>query len=127
MQAKRTANAKVGLGRRGEELAATALTRQGYRIVERNWRCATGEVDLVARRGDRWYFFEVRTRRGDECGTPEESLVEAKRERMLQVALTYLAEHECDPYNVDWYVGLVAVEMDRAGRLLRVEVYESIE
>lgn len=115
---------RVKLGRRGEELAVAELTRCGYEIVARNWRCQVGEVDVVARRGEVWAFFEVRTRRGREFGTPEESITPAKRQRMIDVALTYLGENDLN--DVDWRVGLVAVEMDRAGRLLRVEVYESI-
>jgi putative endonuclease len=67
----------------------------------------------------------VRTRRGQEFGSPEESLTPAKRQRMVNAALTYLAEHGLE--DVDWRVGLVAVEMDAVGRLLRVEVYDSIE
>jgi len=66
----------------------------------------------------------VRTRRGQDFGTPEESVTPAKLERMVGVALTYLGEHELG--DVDWRVGLVAVEMSRAGRLLRVDVYENI-
>jgi putative endonuclease len=117
-------DARVRLGRRGEELAVAELGRCGYEVVDRNWRCQAGEVDVVTRRNETWTFFEVRTRRGREFGTPEESLTPAKQQRMIDVALTYLAEHEL--YDVDWRVGLVAVEMDRAGRLLRVEVYDSI-
>jgi putative endonuclease len=117
-------DARVRLGRRGEELAVTKLGRWGYEIVARNWRCQAGEIDVVALRGEAYHFFEVRTRRGREFGTPEESLTPAKQQRMVDVALTYLAEH--DLHDVDWRLGLVAVEMDRAGRLLRVEVYESI-
>nr|HID13969.1 YraN family protein [Anaerolineae bacterium] len=117
-------DARVRLGRRGEELAVAELTRCGYEIVARNWRCQAGEVDVVARRGEAWAFFEVRTRRGREFGTPEESLTPAKQQRMIDVALTYLAEHNLN--DVDWRVGLVAVEMDQAGQLLRVEVYGSI-
>ncbi len=117
-------DARVKLGRRGEELAVAELTRRGYEIMARNWYCQIGEVDIVARRDDVWAFFEVRTRRGREFGTPEESLTPAKQQRMIDVALTYQGEHELN--DVDWRVGLVAVEMDRAGRLLRVEVYESI-
>jgi putative endonuclease len=117
-------DARVKLGRRGEKLAVTELARCGYEIVARNWRCQVGEVDVVARRDEAWAFFEVRTRRGREFGTPEESLTPSKQQRMVDVALTYLAEHELN--DVDWRVGLVAVEMDRAGRLLRVEVYDSI-
>ncbi len=118
-------DARVRLGQRGEEMAVTTLARRGYQIVERNWRCGAGEVDAVARQGAAWYFFEVRTRRGREFGTPEESLTPAKQQRMADVALTYLAEH--DLYDVDWRLGLVAVEMDRAGRLLRIEVYDNID
>ncbi|MFQ6101753.1 MAG: YraN family protein [Anaerolineae bacterium] len=117
-------DARVKLGRRGEELAIAELTRRGYEIASRNWRCQAGEVDVVARRDEVWAFFEVRTRRGRGFGTPEESLTPAKQRRMVDVALTYLGEHDLN--DVDWRVGLVAVEMDRAGRLLRVEVYESI-
>ena len=117
-------DARVKLGRRGEELAVAELVRSGYTIVVRNWRCQAGEVDAVARQGETWYFFEVRTRRGQEFGTPEESVTPAKQQRMVDVALTYLAEHEL--YDVDWRVGLVAVEMNSEGRLLRVEVYDSI-
>ncbi len=116
---------RVRLGRRGEELAVAELARSGYEIVERNWRSQAGEADIVARRGDQWAFFEVRTRRGQEFGTPEESLTPAKRQRMVDTALAYLAEHGLD--DVDWRVGLVAVEMNAAGRLLRVGVYESLE
>ena len=115
---------RVKLGRQGEELAVAELTRQGYEIVSRNWHCQAGEVDVVARRGGAWYFFEVRTRRGREFGTPEESLTPAKQQRMVDVALTYLGEHNLN--DVDWRVSLVAVEMNRAGKLLRLEVYDSI-
>jgi putative endonuclease len=115
---------RVKLGQRGEELAAARLTRQDYEIITRNWHCPVGEVDIVAHRGEVWYFFEVRTRRGREFGTPEESLTPAKQQRMINVALTYLGEHNLN--DVDWRVGLVAVEMNRAGKLLRLEVYDSI-
>ena len=120
-------NRRVRLGRRGEEIAIAELTHRGYEIVARNWRCPVGEVDIVARRDAAIHFFEVRTRRGREFGTPEESLTPAKQQRMIDVALTYLAEHGLDDvHGVDWRVGLVAVEMDRTGRLLRLEVYDSI-
>jgi len=117
-------DARVKLGRQGEELAVRELTRRGYEIVARNWHCQAGEVDVVARREGAWYFFEVRARRGREFGTPEESVTLVKQQRMIDVALTYLGEHELN--DVDWRVGLVAVEMDRIGRLQRLEVYDSI-
>jgi putative endonuclease len=118
-------DARVKLGRRGEALASAELARQGYEIVARNWRCQVGEVDIVARRSGALHFFEVRTRRGQDYGRPEESVTPAKQQRMIDVALTYLGEHALT--DVDWRVGFVAVEMDRAGRLLRLEVYDSID
>jgi putative endonuclease len=121
----RVSDARVKLGQRGEELAVAELTRSGYEIVARNWRCQAGEVDAVARKGDAFHFFEVRTRRGREYGMPEESVTPAKRQRMIDVASTYLGEHDLG--DVDWRIGFVAVEMDRTGRLVRLEVYDSIE
>jgi putative endonuclease len=117
--------ARVKLGQRGENLAVEELIRSGYEIVARNWHCQAGEVDIVARQGDAYHFFEVRTRRGREYGTPEESVTPAKRQRMIDVALTYLGEHELA--DVDWRIGFVAVEIDRRNRLTRLEVYASIE
>jgi putative endonuclease len=118
-------DARVKLGRQGEDLAVAQLTRSGYEIVARNWRCQAGEVDIVARQSDVFHFFEVRTRRGREYGTPEESVTPAKRQRMIDVALTYLGEHDLS--STDWRIGFVAVEMDRTGQLLRLEVYDSID
>jgi putative endonuclease len=118
-------NTKVKLGRKGEELATQALIRRGYEIVARNWHCQASEVDVVAGRDSALHFFEVRTRRGHAYGMPEESITPAKQQRMIDVALTYLGEHELD--DIDWRIGFVAVEMDRAGNLLRLEVYDSIE
>ena len=114
--------ARMNLGKRGEDLATAELERSGYEIVDRNWRCRAGEVDIVARRDDAWVFFEVRTRRGRNFGTPEESVTPAKQERMTEVALEYLVAHEEE--DPDWQMGFVAVEMDRAGRLLRIDVYD---
>ena len=106
-------------------MAAAELIRSGYKIITRNWHCQVGEVDIVASRNDIYHFFEVRTRRGRAHGTPEESVTPTKRQRMIEVALTYLGEHELG--DVDWRIGFVAVEMDRRGQLVRLEVYDSIE
>lgn len=118
--------ARVKVGRRGEDLAADELARRGYEIVERNWHCRIGEVDIVTRRDGAWTFFEVRTRRGRAFGTPEASITPAKQQRMIAVARLYLAEHDVNVYAVDWRIGVVAVEMDEAGYLLRIDVYENV-
>jgi len=113
---------RMGLGHRGEELAAQELQRRGYEIVARNWRCEIGEADIVARRGPVWAFVEVRTRRGEAYGSPEESITPRKQARMRAVAERYMAEHGL--HEADGQLLMVAVEMDRAGRLRRVEVLE---
>ena len=66
---------------------------------------------------------EVRTRRGSSFGTPEESLTPAKGEKIMTAAQTYLQSHENLP--PDWRIDVVAVEMDRSGKLLRIEIIEN--
>lgn len=112
------------LGDWGERVAALHLEGQGCTIVDRNWRCREGELDLVARSGDLWLFVEVRTRRGRAMGTPEESLLRGKAQQVLQMAQHYLYEHGLE--DVEWRADLIAVELDENGRLLRVEQIENI-
>lgn len=118
--------ARVRLGKRGEQLAVEELVRRGYQIVSRNWHCQSGEVDVVTQRDHTWTFFEVRTRRGRAFGAPEESVTPAKMERMADVARLYLSEHGINVHTVDWRLGVVAVEMDKTGRLVRLDVYENL-
>lgn len=122
------AKSKVGLGRRGETLAAEALQRRGFSIVAQNWRCREGEADLIAQRAGEWYFVEVRTRRGSGYGSPEESLTPRKLARMEAVARRYLSEQGADDapdvaQDAAWHLSFVAVALDNAGRLERVTVY----
>ena len=111
-----------GLGRRGEELAARHLTAKGYEIVARNWHCKAGELDLVAKDGDSLAFVEVRTRRGRTMGSPEESITPAKQTRLIALAEAYVQAHD---WPGDWRIDVVAIEMDRRGRLLRTDHYEN--
>lgn len=124
------AKRKVGLGRRGETLAAETLQRRGFTIVAQNWHCPEGEADLIAQRAGEWYFVEVRTRRGtgredaEGFGSPEESLSPRKFARMEAVARRYLSEQGADKADdVAWHVSFVAVALDGAGRLQRITVY----
>ena len=110
------------LGQRGEDLAARHLSAKGYAIVARNWRCGTGELDLVAQEGNGLVFVEVRTRRGEEMGTPEESITPAKQARLIALAEAYVQAHD---WLGDWRIDVVAIEMDRRGRVLRLEQYEN--
>jgi putative endonuclease len=111
------------LGKLGEALAAGELERRGYRIVERNWRCPVGELDIVAEKDGARVFVEVRARRGDRFGTPEESITPIKRAKLLEVAQTYLDEHA--EQDREWRIDVVAVELSPHGELLRIDVIEN--
>jgi putative endonuclease len=112
-----------GLGRRGEELAVAELIRRGYSVRQRNWRCPDGEMDVVAEHDGWLVFVEVRTRRGCNLGSPEVSITPAKCDRLIRVAQNYLLEFE--PNEVDWRIDVIAVELTRSGKLIRVDVYEN--
>jgi putative endonuclease len=115
-----TGDYKRRLGRRGEEIAAAYLGGQGYQVLARNWRCPVGELDIVAREGETLAFVEVRTRRGDRYGTPEESITPAKQTKLVELAQTYLQEHGLA--DEKWRIDVVAVEMDRRGRVTRLNL-----
>jgi len=116
------ADARRGLGALGEELAARRLAAAGYDIVTRNWRCQAGELDLVARQGDCLVLVEVRTRRGKALGPPEESITPSKQTRLAALAEAYV---QAVDWPGDWRIDVVAVELGRDGRLLRVDHYEN--
>jgi putative endonuclease len=111
-----------GLGRWGEEQAIRHLEAQGCQVVAANWRCAAGEVDVVIRDGDCLAFVEVRTRRGQAYGSPEESITARKLERMAAVAEAYVYEHGWEGH---WRLDVVAVRV-RAGQAPSVEWYRNV-
>jgi putative endonuclease len=83
----------TGRGAAAEELAAAFLEGQGLRIVERNYRCRFGEIDLVARSGTVLVFVEVRARMSEAFGGAAGSITAAKRRRLVAAARHYLAKH----------------------------------
>lgn len=81
------------LGRRGEDLAAEFLTAAGLVVLDRNWRCRDGELDLVATDRTRLVVCEVKTRSGAGCGAPAEAVTPAKAARIRRLAAAWLAAH----------------------------------
>ena len=81
----------------GEKLARDFLQKRGYRILESNYRCPEGEIDIVTRHADTLVFIEVRTKRSLEFGSPEESITPAKMEKLRAVASHYLQNHSNNP------------------------------
>jgi putative endonuclease len=81
------------LGRWGEQAVAEWLEQQGYRLLARNWRRREGELDLVAMEGTTLVFIEVKTRRSESFGAPEESVDERKQRQLVLLAQRYLDEN----------------------------------
>ena len=117
------------LGERGELIAARALLAAGLRIVERNWRCRAGELDIVAeerapdyvqgKSDARWLVLvEVRTRRGHAFGTARQAFPDKKQAKLRQLAALYVQEKG---WQGPWRIDAVAVQMDGSGRVVDVE------
>ncbi|MDE0141454.1 MAG: YraN family protein [Caldilineaceae bacterium SB0670_bin_27] len=117
------------LGTRGELIAVRALQEAGLRIVERNWRCRAGELDIIAEecapdfsRGasdSRWLVVvEVRTRRGHGYGSALQSFTHGKQKKLRRLATIYVQETK---WPGPWRIDAVAVQMDRSGKLISVE------
>ncbi|MCU1513225.1 MAG: YraN family protein [Microbacteriaceae bacterium] len=85
--------AKDILGRRGEDVAAAALITRGYLVIERNWRCSQGEIDIVAVDGRETVFVEVKTRSGLAFGHPFESITATKLARVRRLAAAWCEAH----------------------------------
>jgi putative endonuclease len=82
------------LGGHGERIAVAFLTDCGLRVLDRNWRCREGELDIVAREDDALVFCEVKTRRGTGYGHPVEAVTPAKQRRLRTLAQRWLAAHD---------------------------------
>ena len=84
------------IGEKGEEIAAKYLIKRGYKIIQTNWTCQIGEVDIVAQDGDNVVLVEVKTRRilnKDDSIMPELAVNKAKQEKYRTLALMYAALH----------------------------------
>lgn len=121
--AERRPNARGTLGSSGERLAAGGLEARGFRVLARNWRCAYGELDLIAEEAGELVFIEVKTRRGIAHGAPEEAITANKRAHLIAAAESYLMEHQREEQ--PWRIDVVAVQLDGAGRLTDVRHYRS--
>jgi putative endonuclease len=114
--------ARQGLGRTGERLAAEALLSKGYSILERNFRCRHGEIDLVAEDEQDIIFVEVKARRGISFGLPEDALTLRKRRKLMEVASYYLDLHTCSERS--WRIDVVAVQFSTGGKLEEIRIYK---
>jgi putative endonuclease len=97
------------LGEWGEKVAAEHLVAQGMVVLDRNWRTASGEIDIIARDGDAVVFCEVKTRRGSVFGDPAEAVTSDKTRRLRTLAAQWLAITRVRPSQVRFDVVKVMV------------------
>jgi putative endonuclease len=107
----------------GEKIASNFLCINGYKIIEKNYRCRDGEIDIVARQRDTIVFIEVKTRKNLLYGTPEEAITPSKMMKLKAVAEQYEQTHENLP--PDWRIDVVAIEINGAGKISRIELIEN--
>ncbi len=107
----------------GERVAANHLEAHGYTVLERNWSSRVGEIDLIASRGEDLVFVEVKSRKSRDFGAPEESITVRKRQHLIDTINEYLAAHPDSPPN--HRIDMVVIELDRKGRVMRVEQLEN--
>lgn len=103
--------------RRGEDAAAAYLERIGMTIEARNWRCQSGELDIIARDEAEIVFVEVKTRRSERAGTAEEAVSTAKQRRVSRLAQAYMRETG-EPATAAVRFDVVAIKVLSADRAL---------
>ena len=109
----RAVSTTADLGVHGERIAAAYLTDAGLRVLDRNWRCREGELDIVAREADALVFCEVKTRRGIGFGHPVEAVTPTKQRRLRLLAQRWLAAH--DEHAPDLRFDVVAILVPATG------------
>lgn len=108
-------------GRLAEDLAAAALGKKGYKILERNFSNRFGEIDIIAQDGDTLVFVEVKAKKGLDFGSPEEMINPSKLSRVRRMAEVYLAGKSF-PCRID----VVAVILSEDNSVLRLTHYENV-
>ncbi len=99
--------ARRALGASGEEAVAAWYEAHGYEVVERNWRCRAGELDLILRRGRTFVFCEVKTRSSDAFGAPVEAVTRNKQVRLRHLAARWLEDAPLRPREIRFDVASV--------------------
>lgn len=115
---------RQSLGRFGESLAAAFLEKQGYSVLERNYRTPYGEIDLIIRQADVIIFVEVKTRASSSLGPPEISITPRKAEHMRSAAEYYIQQHP-ELHN-DWRIDALSVQIQADDTPALIDHFENV-
>ncbi len=112
------------LGNSGEAIASAYLKRQGYRIVERNFKARYGEIDIICLHGSTLVFVEVKTRIGRSFGLPEEAVTRRKLREVIQTAEFFVSTHTGlrESYRID----VIGIELDETEQVVYFNHIENV-
>ena len=110
-------NSRQNLGQSGEDIAAEFLSKNGYAILTRNYRCRYGEIDVIAKLRDVLVFIEVKTRTGDAYGSPAAAVTHRKQRQISKTAQYYLAERNLFDAPARFDVVCIAIDTDQQARI----------
>ncbi len=111
------------LGQEVEEKATEYLKNQDYEIIDRNFQCKIGEIDIIARQGKTIIFIEVKSKTGSGFGSPEEMVTERKQHKIIRTAEYYLKQKEQE--DTSWRIDVIAVELGIKGEIKRIELIKN--
>ncbi len=115
-------NSKIELGKRGENLAAEYLVKRGFSIISKNVRTPYGELDLIGVQSGTLVIFEVKTRRTDTYGYPEDAISMTKRAHLIDSAQAFIQDHPELP--ATWRIDVIAINL-RPGKRPEIEWFEN--
>lgn len=117
---KNEADQRIQTGQIGEQHAKEYLNKHGYDILELNWRCRSGEIDIIAKDHDILVFVEVRTRKSkDRFGTASESVTYRKQKKVREIALIYL--HFSRKHDQDLRFDVITIALDAKNNVENLE------
>ena len=102
---------KDSIGKKGEEIAVKYLQDKGFEIIEQNWHCQWGEIDIIAKTQSVWIFCEVKTRTSESTQQAFMNISTSKRKKLIASAQQYLHEHELD--DAIWQIDAIGIALTR--------------
>lgn len=111
------------LGQEIEDLAAEYLKNQDYEIIDRNFQCKIGEIDIIARQDKKFVFVEVKSKTGSGFGSPEEMVTKRKQHKIIRCAEYYLKQKEQE--DSSWRIDVIAVELGILGEIKRIDLIKN--
>ncbi|MBN2420081.1 MAG: YraN family protein [Deltaproteobacteria bacterium] len=102
---------RLDLGKAGEDFALKKIKKLGYKCIERNYRCALGEIDIIAKHADYLVFIEIKTRKGRDTGYAKEAVTYRKMRQISKTALNYMKEKGC--YDTKSRFDVIAVSINQ--------------